>query len=298
MSEINAVREALQAKLLVELMGNAVHKELVLKGGLAMRAVHGSRRHTKDIDFDADLTFSQARIHGLVARSIDRVVSASPLISNVVVTEPKQTETTLRWKINGLMAGTAKPLHLTVEVSRRNTLARDHVIEAVLPDAFSPAVKGATVRVLDSQALAVTKVMALTDANRLAPRDIYDLHVLIRADVEPPISLLASQPRQRLESALTELWLKLEALPYVQFQQEVMPYLPQEVARAIDEDAYADMQLEVGERVERWLKAAMEQQSLAPPSLGGSALAAARVDGAPTAAVAPKPVAGPRRSMP
>ena len=56
------VREALQSRLLVELMGNALHKELVLKGGMAMRAVHGSVRYTKDIDLDADLKFSKARI--------------------------------------------------------------------------------------------------------------------------------------------------------------------------------------------------------------------------------------------
>ena len=39
-----AAREALQARILVELMGNALAKELVLKGGLAMRLVHGSER--------------------------------------------------------------------------------------------------------------------------------------------------------------------------------------------------------------------------------------------------------------
>ena len=40
--ELALVREALQTRLLVELMSNAMHKELVLKGGMAMRAVHGS----------------------------------------------------------------------------------------------------------------------------------------------------------------------------------------------------------------------------------------------------------------
>ena len=62
--ELAVVREALQSRLLVELMGNAVHKELVLKGGMAMRAVHGSVRYTKDIDLDADLKYSKERIQG------------------------------------------------------------------------------------------------------------------------------------------------------------------------------------------------------------------------------------------
>ncbi len=36
-------REALQARLLVELMSNAIHKELVLKGGMAIRPNHVER---------------------------------------------------------------------------------------------------------------------------------------------------------------------------------------------------------------------------------------------------------------
>lgn len=70
--ELAAIRESLQTRLLVELMSNAMHKELVLKGGMAMRAVHGSVRYTKDIDLDADLKFSRARVHGIVQRSIQR----------------------------------------------------------------------------------------------------------------------------------------------------------------------------------------------------------------------------------
>lgn len=119
--ELAAVRESLQTRLLVELMSNAMHKELVLKGGMAMRAVHGSVRYTKDIDLDADLKFSRARVHGIVQRSIQRALSAG-LIDNPTVTEPKQTETTMRWKIVGTQPGGQAPVNLTVEVSRRTAL--------------------------------------------------------------------------------------------------------------------------------------------------------------------------------
>jgi Nucleotidyl transferase AbiEii toxin, Type IV TA system len=95
--ELALVREALQTRLLVELMSNAMHKELVLKGGMGMRAVHGSVRYTKDIDLDADERASKERIQGVVRRSIERAVS-SGLIANAVVTAP---------------------MHPTLEVSRR-----------------------------------------------------------------------------------------------------------------------------------------------------------------------------------
>ena len=88
--ELAVVREALQARLLVELMSNALHKELVLKGGMAMRAVHGSVRYTKDIDLDADTKYSKSRVQGIVKRSIQFTI-ASGLIEHAVVTEPKQT---------------------------------------------------------------------------------------------------------------------------------------------------------------------------------------------------------------
>jgi predicted nucleotidyltransferase component of viral defense system len=123
MDEVAYSRELLQAKLLIELMSQAIHKELVLKGGLAMRAVLGSTRYTTDIDLDAVMPASVSRIQGIVRRSIDRVIKQQGLIEDPQVSEPKQTETTLRWKVNGRAPGTARPISLTVEVSRREWAA-------------------------------------------------------------------------------------------------------------------------------------------------------------------------------
>jgi predicted nucleotidyltransferase component of viral defense system len=47
MDDLTFNRELLQAKLLVELMSQSMHNELVLKGGLALRAVLGSVRYRK-----------------------------------------------------------------------------------------------------------------------------------------------------------------------------------------------------------------------------------------------------------
>ena len=119
MDDVAFSRELLQAKLLVELMSQAVHHELVLKGGLAMRAVLGSTRYTKDIDLDAVTEASAGRIQGIVARSIERVLGQPGLLDEAKVSTPKQTETTMRWKVNGKAPGTDRPITLTVEVSRR-----------------------------------------------------------------------------------------------------------------------------------------------------------------------------------
>jgi predicted nucleotidyltransferase component of viral defense system len=255
--ELAWVREALQTRLLVELMSNAMHKELVLKGGMAMRAVHGSVRYTKDIDLDADERASKERIQGVVRRSIERAVS-SGLIANATVTTPKQTDTTLRWKIAGTQPNSSAPMHLTVEVSRRPKLIEGHVVEVALDKAFNRTGRDVKIQVLDSQHIAVTKVLALTDPMRMAPRDLFDLNVLLEAGVKDPGPLLAqlSDAQLRLPLLMAELWPKIEAMSYEQFRNDVVPYLPTTVGLAIDSEAFETMRVDVGVAVERWLQSA------------------------------------------
>jgi predicted nucleotidyltransferase component of viral defense system len=260
MDEVAYSRELLQAKLLIELMSQAIQNELVLKGGLAMRAVLGSTRYTADIDLDAVMPASVSRIQGIVRRSIDRVVKQHGLIEDPQVSEPKQTETTLRWKINGRAPGTARPISLTVEVSRREWVAPFRTEQLELNKEFAGGAARGPVLTLDAQALAVCKVLALTDPKRDAPRDLFDLSVLLETELEAPAQLLASQSPERLEQALTELWAKVESMGYERFKTDVVPYLPPETAAAVTEEAYEEMQVNVGTNVEQWLEDARELQ--------------------------------------
>lgn len=298
------VREALQARLLVELMSGAMKRELVLKGGMAMRAVHGSTRYTKDIDLDADSHISVARVQGIVRNAIERALR-SKLIVNPTVTHPKHSDTTLRWKIFGFQADGTTPMNLTVEVSRRQAsqdLVHDHVVERPLSAPLAAAAGGidpesVRVNVLDSQAIAVTKVMALTSRTRLAVRDLYDLHLLIAAEVASPAPLLASLEgaEARLTEAMDELWPKLEGMTYDQFRSDVATYLPDSVANTITEDAYEDMRLTVGQAVESWLTDALDiarERSgggpLASPAIGGGVFSSSSAPTNPAVTPPPK----------
>src|SRR5690606_8708506 len=98
--EIGYVRDLVQARIVGRLFAQKV-KGLALKGGMAMRMSHGKwARATKDIDLDADMDMPLATVQGVVRRAIDEAISDG-LLENVKVTEPKQTETTERWKIAG-----------------------------------------------------------------------------------------------------------------------------------------------------------------------------------------------------
>lgn len=261
MDDVAFSRELLQARLLVELMSQAAQKELVLKGGLALRAVMGSTRYTKDIDLDAVGPASEARLQGIVRRALERVTKQPGLIDDATWSEPKQTGTTLRWKVNGRAPGSARPIALTVEISRRAWVADFRTKEVELsPDFAGGAAKGGRVVTLDEQALAVCKVLALTDPKRDAARDLFDLSVLLETPLEDPAKLLVTQDRERLEQALDELWAKVETMDYARFKQDVAPYLRPETVDAISEEDYDEMRVNVAERVEQWLVAAVEQQ--------------------------------------
>lgn len=258
MDDVAYSRELLQAKLLVELMSQAVQNELVLKGGLAMRAVLGSTRYTTDIDLDAVTAASVGRIQGIVRRSIDRVVKQQGLLDDPRVSEPKQTETTLRWKVNGRAPGTASPISLTIEVSRREWAAPFRTEQLELNKEFAGGAARGRVLVLDAQALAVCKVLALTDPNRDAPRDLFDLSVLLETELQDPGELLAHQSRERIEQALAELWGKVEIMGYERFKSDVAPYLPPEIAEAMTQESYEELQVNVATNVEQWLETALE----------------------------------------
>jgi hypothetical protein len=226
-----------------------------------MRALIGSTRYTTDIDLDAAPDTSLARIQGIVRRAIDRVLKQQGLLEDPRVTEPKQTETTLRWKINGFAPGTSRPISLTVEVSRRPWAAPFRSELLALSSAFADGVVKGRVLALNADALAVCKVLALTDPKRDAPRDLFDLSILLETKLDGPAGLLAHQSTERLELALAELWVTVENMNYERFKSDVAPYLPPEIAAAVTEDKYADLQVVVGTGVEQWLQDALLQRA-------------------------------------
>ena len=228
-----------------------------------MRALHGSMRYTKDLDLNAHPSISKERVQAIVQRSIKKALAASGLINNPKVTEPKQTDTTLRWKIFGTQPGGTEPIHVTIEVSRRKPHLHGHTTECSMPAQFGQSAEGVKIQVIDSQHLAICKVLALCDPHRQAPRDIFDLDILIQATLPDMGTLLAQIPdaSRVLPKALKELWGNLEAMSYEQFRQEVIPYLPAEAAKAYTESQFDTMRLKVGERVEQWIREAMDKET-------------------------------------
>ena len=242
LSDERITRETLQWHLLESIFARAVRGEVLLKGGFALRALLGSERDTQDIDLQQDpQRVPLGRLQKLMRGAI-RQALGSGLLLDPVITEPKQTSTVARWKING-RTRIGSRIHLTIEVSRRGLPDERH---------WADVTHGAGTQITsyDRHALAATKVHALLSETRVAPRDLYDLDVLIRMKAVPPPSMIAGLCN---EEGRERLYQKLDLITWDLFRAQVLPHLPEQQAAAFTQDDFDALQVRVGLAVDHWL---------------------------------------------
>lgn len=254
------VRDTMQMRILAQLFSQRLDG-LVLKGGMAMRVAHYRHaRATKDIDLDADHDLPLSALQNLVRKSI-QMAARDGLLQHVVVTEPKQTDTTARWKISGLDPRTQQKLHLTVEISRRQNIDVAHTRSETTDE-------GHDVLVYRDEIIAFQKIKALLCSTREAPRDIADLYLLIQASVDSPVPHLRKWINEGNIANIEEMWRKIERMDQAMFRQEVLPSLPPTPDGQIMFQDWDKIRLCVGEQVEKWLVEARARISTEAPVVG------------------------------
>jgi hypothetical protein len=105
------------------------------------------------------------------------------------------------------------------------------------------------VSVYDEQSLANNKLAALLDDRRTAPRDIYDLELLLARGICP--SSAAVDNLGGRSALLKRVADKLDLMGWSLFRDEVLPTLPDELNAHIDEDEYLAMKLRLLDTLER-----------------------------------------------
>ena len=240
------VRDMLQARVLGRLFAEATHG-LVLKGGLAMRVLHDHARATKDIDLDADHSLPMHSIQAWMRRALK--TAAVGLVTDVQITEPKQTDTTMRWKVAGRDPISNQVLHLTVEVSHRRDIAPE---EVQVVTACNTAMFPKPIPVYQSPILALNKMTALLSPTRDAPRDVLDLYLLITAHVKPPIKELRTWIAQHDTHVVQQMWDKIESMDETRFRSEVLPSLTP-CARSAEYEDWDRVRMTVAEHVAAWI---------------------------------------------
>jgi predicted nucleotidyltransferase component of viral defense system len=257
MSTLTEIRDGFQQRLLTCIYRGAEGSSLVLKGGAAMRVLTESARYTQDLDFDHDPHRSLGSLQRTLRAAIERALQGSGLVRSSV-SESKQTDTVARWKISA-RTGAGEDLHLTVEVSRRSAPDLSHVLKipVQVADRTLPRVY---VSVYDEQALTDNKITALIDERRTAPRDVYDLELLLARGVCPSAAVVERFGGDA--ALLRRVSDKLDLMSWTLFRDQVLPTLPQEMRVNIDENEYLAMRLRLLEALDRCRSRRLEAPSV------------------------------------
>lgn len=253
-----AALELAQVRVLSSLFSKVVNREVILKGGFAMRVVAGSARPTKDIDLQANGA-SMERVQGLMRNAINDLKKCH-ILDDISVTEPKQTETTQRWKINGRIKGGETPVHLVVEVSRRGLIPKE-LTRSVHFESRGLGVPPAIIETLSPTAIAAAKFEAMSSLTRESPRDVFDLDVLIQMKAEPPVHIFANgYTEEELLKKLEIVADKLEKMTFDTVKATLLPHLPPDLRKNFGRDEWETMCVNTYLMVEQWVQEAIHLQ--------------------------------------
>ncbi|MBI5378664.1 MAG: nucleotidyl transferase AbiEii/AbiGii toxin family protein, partial [Nitrospirae bacterium] len=185
--------------LFLDQLGRKLDKRFyALKGGCNLRFYLKSIRYSEDMDID---------IHDIPKDKLQDTVSgilrSKPFVQILQVhgitigrwSEPKQTETTQRWKAGLTVAGSDVMLPTKIEFSRRgmkeiavfeavdSELVRNYNISPIMSNHY------------DSHSAYEQKVEALITRSATQARDIFDLNLLLNTGVDRTLSSSTLQSR-------------------------------------------------------------------------------------------------------
>ncbi|MGH8139028.1 MAG: nucleotidyl transferase AbiEii/AbiGii toxin family protein [Steroidobacteraceae bacterium] len=247
-------RDRTQMQFIALLMRQGASR-LILKGGMAMRALYGSTRLTKDVDFDCEDNVSQQSMQSHMSKALTQAARLAGL-AGVEVTQTKRGERSARWRVMGTAAGDVKIIW-EVEVSRRGVPPPEFIETKPFETPVAYRISPFSVRVYGPAAMAGGKVNALLRENRSVPRDVYDLSELIRHGADPTELWIRRIPRQVLERKRTVIMAKIEIIDFAMSAAELLPYVAPEIRQSIDEPRWDEIRLDVAHHVERWMDSAI-----------------------------------------
>jgi len=251
-NDVNLIRDMVQARVLGAIFSNSMKDQILLKGGFAMRVLLGSARYTKDIDLAACSELPTSVVQSFIRKSLDDI-RRTGMIRDLQISEPKQTDTTLRWKVGGVV--NSHEVHFTIEVSRRNRVENENVQKVTYQ--CQPGNRGSIpIACINLTQMSEAKFDCLKNPKREAPRDIYDLYMLIKMDIKPSPEAIKAYGHKALDEMKTSIWSKLEKMDYAVIEQQLLPFLPASAARAITPDVWDEMRLIVGDKVHAWISEA------------------------------------------
>lgn len=227
----------------------------ILKGGMAMRALYGSARLTKDVDFDCEDSVSDRSLATRIPNAIEQAARSAGIIEQKI-DRTKSGERASRWRLVGR---TRDGIAVTweVELSRRGVPDVRYVETRPIQPPYDYTIAPFVARVYSETAMAAGKVNALLSDNRSVPRDVYDLADLVRRGASPVALWIEHLSRENLERKRDAVLPKVTLIDFPLANAELLPYLARDIRTTIDVKRWGDMQLEVAKGVGRWFAEAI-----------------------------------------
>ena len=207
-------------------MSDKLEKGLyAVKGGCNLRFFFKSIRYSEDLDIDVK-TIAKETLRNKINR-----LWISPAFQQALSTqgieiekfsEPKQTETTQRWKISIRLANTPMPIPTKIEFSRRQ-MDEPCVFEPIDPEVIRRyQLYPILINHYTKEAAFCQKVNALIHRTEVQARDLFDLHLLLERGVIPQClsPTLSTQLDKAIENALS--------IDFSAFKAQVVAYLMDE----------------------------------------------------------------------
>lgn len=216
------LRETFHLFFLRVLAESLAGRSYALKGGVCLRLFYSSPRLSEDIDLDI-VSIPAVTLKAKIRKILDHRALMEKLkycgVTGLTATEPKQTETTQRWKIQLLLPGGGS-LSTRIECSRRvKTLTG---VESEVPSAEILGLHRTipfVCRHYAPEAMVRQKLEALASPVKNACRDLFDLHHLL--------TYAKASPQKPAADALE----KIGSFRFSHFQEEVLPFLPADLAK-------------------------------------------------------------------
>lgn len=247
-------RDKSQMSFLSSLMRQGADR-YILKGGMAMRALYGSARLTKDIDFDCEDSLSSESMAARVEKALRHAAREAGLIQ-AKVDRTKSGDRASRWRLTG---ATREGTGVTweVELSRRGVPDDQYIETRTIQPPFDYRVAPFVARVYAETAMAAAKVNALLSDNRSVPRDVYDLYELAQRGATPVALWIGHDPRETLKRKRATVLHKISAIGFELANAELLPYLARDVRATIDAKRWDDIRLAVADAVGGWFDEAI-----------------------------------------
>jgi len=209
----------------------------VLKGGCNLRFFHGSIRYSEDMDLDLGGIEKDAfrdKVRDLLASGPFGQILETRGIAVERVSEPKQTDTTQRWKLGLRVQGVGVPLPTKIECSRRG-LEDGAVLGSVDPAlARANRLPPFMVSHYDAAAALRQKIRALAGRRETQARDVFDLHQLLARGAA------LSGPADRSEGLVEQACANAMAVDFATFKSQVLSYLEPEAQAPYDASSVWD----------------------------------------------------------